>query len=111
MTLAIVGARLLDARSETPLDEDTLVVGDDGRIAAIGRGRGRGLVPEGATVLDVAGATVVPGLIDCHVHIGGAHERLEAAIARTYTESVGLMLKVGQAWLESGVTTIRDAGG
>ena len=109
MTLAIVGARLLDARSENPLDGDRLVVGDDGRIAAIGRGRS--MVPDGATVVDVAGATVVPGLIDCHVHIGGSHERLEAAIARTYTESVGLMLQVGRAWLESGVTTIRDAGG
>ncbi|HXI45065.1 MAG TPA: amidohydrolase family protein [Candidatus Acidoferrales bacterium] len=111
MPLAIVGARLVDARSETPIQGDTLVVGDDGRIAAIGRGRARGLVPDGATVLDVGGATVVPGLIDCHVHIGASHERLEASIARTYTESVGLMLGVGKAFLESGVTTIRDAGG
>ena len=53
----------------------------------------------------------MPGLIDCHVHIGGAHERLEAAIGRSYTEAVGLMLTTGRAWLESGVTTIRDAGG
>jgi imidazolonepropionase-like amidohydrolase len=109
MPLAIVGARLLDARSELPLDGDTLVVGDDGRIAAIGRGPGT--APDGATVLDAAGATVVPGLIDCHVHIAGAHERLDSAIARTYTESVGLMLTTGKAYLESGVTTIRDAGG
>jgi imidazolonepropionase-like amidohydrolase len=109
MSLAIVGARFLDGRSETPIDGDVLVVGDDGRIASIGRGRGG--VPDGATVLDAAGATVVPGLIDCHVHIGAAHERLEASIARTYTESVGQMLQVGRAWLESGVTTVRDAGG
>jgi len=109
MSLAIVGARFLDGRSETPIDGDVLVVGDEGRIASIGRGRGG--VPHGATVLDAAGATVVPGLIDCHVHIGAAHERLEASIARTYTESVGQMLQVGRAWLESGVTTVRDAGG
>lgn len=109
MPLAIVGARLLDARSETPLEGDTLVMGDDGRIASIGRGRSA--IPDGATTLDAGGATLVPGLIDCHVHIGGTHERLEASIARTYTESVGLMLKAGQAWLESGVTTVRDAGG
>ena len=109
MPLAILGARLVDGRSESPLDGGTVVVGDDGRIASIGRGRSG--VPDGATILDAGGATVVPGLIDCHVHIGGAHERLEASIARSYTESVGVMLKVGQAWLESGVTTIRDAGG
>jgi imidazolonepropionase-like amidohydrolase len=109
MTLAIVGARLVDARSETPIDGDCVVVANDGRITAIGRGRAG--VPADATVLDVAGATVVPGLIDCHVHLAGAHERLEAALARTYTESVGTMLSAGRAFLESGVTTVRDAGG
>ena len=109
MVLAIVGARLLDARSETPLDGDTLVVGDDGRIASIGRGRGA--VPADATVLDAGGATLVPGLIDCHVHIGGIHERLEASISRTYTETVGAMLKAGPEILGTGVTTVRDAGG
>ena len=109
MTLAIVGARLVDARSESPIDGDCIVVADDGRITAVGRGRG--MVPVDATILDVAGATVVPGLIDCHVHITGAHERLETALARTYTESVGTMLTAGRAFLESGVTTVRDAGG
>jgi len=107
--LAIVGARLLDARSETPIDGDTLVVGDDGRIAEIGRGSGA--VPDGATVVDAAGATVVPGLIDCHVHFVGKHERLDEAIARSYTETIGESLAAGRAFLESGVTTIRDAGG
>ena len=109
MTLAIVGARLVDARSETPIDGDCLVVGDDGRIESIGRGRAG--VPGDATILDVAGATVVPGLIDCHVHLSNTHERLEDALGRTYTESVGTMLEAGRAFLESGVTTVRDAGG
>ncbi|HEX8026071.1 MAG TPA: amidohydrolase family protein, partial [Candidatus Limnocylindrales bacterium] len=109
MSLAIVGARLLDARSERALDGDTLVVDDDGRIAAISRGRGA--IPEGATILDAAGATVVPGLIDCHVHFFGSHERLEDWVGRTYTETVGASLLAGKAFLESGVTTIRDAGG
>jgi imidazolonepropionase-like amidohydrolase len=107
--LAIVGARLVDGRSETPLEGDTVVVGDDGRIAAIGRGRG--LIPDDATIVDAGGATLVPGLIDCHVHFLGVHERLEDSLGRTYTESVGAMLKAGEAFLGQGVTTIRDAGG
>jgi imidazolonepropionase-like amidohydrolase len=109
MALAIVGARLLDARSEVPLDGDTLVVGDDGRIAAIGRGRG--IVPDGATVLDAAGGTVVPGLIDCHVHLGSAFETTDASLQRSYTESVASMLACGREFLGQGVTTVRDAGG
>jgi imidazolonepropionase-like amidohydrolase len=109
MPLAIVGARLVDARSDEPIDGDTLVVGDDGRIASVGRGRTA--VPTGATIVDAAGATVVPGLIDCHVHFAGRHERLEETLGMTYTENVGAMLRAGQAFLEQGVTTIRDAGG
>ncbi|HEY4227013.1 MAG TPA: amidohydrolase family protein, partial [Candidatus Limnocylindrales bacterium] len=111
MTLAIVGARLVDARSDQPIDGDTVVVGDDGRIASIGRGRGGLSADADATIVDAAGATLVPGLIDCHVHFSGRHERLEDTLQMTYTETVGAMLKAGQAFLEQGVTTIRDAGG
>src|SRR5213593_3045470 len=101
MTLAIVGARLVDARSDKPIEGDTLVIGDDGRIASVGRGRDG--VPADATIVDAAGATVTPGLIDCHVHFAGRHERLEETLRLTYTESVGAMLRAGKAFLESGV--------
>jgi imidazolonepropionase-like amidohydrolase len=109
MPLALFGARLLDGRSEMPIEGDTVIVGDDGRIAAIGHG-GAGTSAD-ATLLDVAGATVVPGLIDCHVHISGVLESTDAWLQRTYTETVGTMLIAGRAFLDSGVTTIRDAGG
>ncbi len=109
MALAIVSARLLDARSETPLDGTTIVVGDDGRITAIGRGRG--IVPGGATVLDAGGATVVPGLIDCHVHLTGAFIATDTALQQSYTETVAAMLTCGREFLGQGVTTVRDAGG
>jgi imidazolonepropionase-like amidohydrolase len=109
MPLAIVGARLLDARSETPIEGDTLLIGDDGRIAAIRRGSGA--VPDEATIVDAGGATVVSGLIDCHIHFFGRHERTDEALARSYTESIGESLAAGRAFLESGVTTVRDAGG
>jgi imidazolonepropionase-like amidohydrolase len=68
-------------------------------------------LPDDTTVVDAVGLTIVPGLIDCHVHFFGRHERLEDVVARTYTESVGESLAAGKAFLESGVTTIRDAGG
>jgi imidazolonepropionase-like amidohydrolase len=109
MPLALLGGRFVDGRSETPIDGDTLVVGGDGRIATIARGRAG--VPRDATVLDVAGATIVPGLIDCHVHIAGVLESTDAWLQRTYTETVGTMLTAGRAFLDTGVTTIRDAGG
>ena len=107
--LAIVGARLLDARSEEPLPGDTLLVDEDGRITDVGASRSR--IPDGALVIDAEGRTVVPGLIDCHVHLWGSHEMLHDVVRRSYSEVVARMLRCGQAFLESGVTTARDAGG
>ena len=107
--VAIVGARLLDARSESTLPGDTLDVGEDGRIAAVGAPRSA--VPEDAVVVDAGGRTLVPGLIDCHVHLWAVHEFLHDSVRRSYSERVALMLGTGRGFLESGVTTARDAGG
>jgi imidazolonepropionase-like amidohydrolase len=106
--LAIVGARLLDARSERALQADTLVIGADGRIAQLGTGRPA--VPPDAAVIDAEGRTVVPGLIDCHVHLWAIHEPLHDGVQRSFSEGVALMLGSGRRFLEAGVTTVRDAG-
>ena len=71
----------------------------------------RSRIPDGALVIDAEGRTVVPGLIDCHVHLWGSHEMLHDVVRRSYSEVVARMLRCGQAFLESGVTTARDAGG
>ncbi len=57
---AIANARVFDGQT---LLDPTTVVFDGGVITAVG-----GPVPAGATVVDGAGATVLPGLIDAHVH-------------------------------------------
>jgi len=107
--LAIVGARLVDARAEEPLPGDTVLVDEDGRITDVGARPSA--IPDDALVIDAEGRTVVPGLIDCHVHLWGSHEMLHDLVRRSYSEGVARMLRCGQAFLESGVTTARDAGG
>jgi imidazolonepropionase-like amidohydrolase len=44
------------------------VVVKDGKISEVGE---KVLVPQGATVIDAAGQYLIPGIIDCHSHIGG----------------------------------------
>lgn len=107
--IAIVGARLLDARSVEPIAGDALIVGEDGRITEVGAARSA--VPDGVPVIDAAGRTVVPGLIDCHVHLWASHEKLDALIQRSFSEGMAQILRCGRQVLESGVTTVRDAGG
>jgi imidazolonepropionase-like amidohydrolase len=98
--LAIIGARLVDARSEEPLAGGALLVGPDGRITEVGAPRSA--VPDDALVIDAEGRTVVPGLIDCHVHLWGSHETLQDVVQRSYSEGVAQMLTCGRQFLESG---------
>jgi imidazolonepropionase-like amidohydrolase len=65
---AITGARALLGKSLTPVP-DTVVLLSDGRIAAAGSSSSVS-VPASADVFDASGSTLVPGFIDCHVHIG-----------------------------------------
>ena len=66
-TLALVGARLVTMKGDEVIENGTIVVEGE-RIAAVGP-RSAVTVPEGAEVIDVAGRTIVPGLIDVHAHM------------------------------------------
>lgn len=108
-TTAFRQVRLIDGLGHT-LERATLVV-KNGRIEAMGDAR-RVSVPRGARVIDGRGLTILPGLIDCHVHLclGG-----EADVVRTIRdEEPGLTLlkaaRFASLTLEAGFTTVRDLG-
>ncbi len=64
---AFVGARVLPV-SGAPIDDGVLVI-SGGKITAVGS-RSTVAIPEGATVVDVSGKTLIPGLICTHSHLG-----------------------------------------
>jgi imidazolonepropionase-like amidohydrolase/Tol biopolymer transport system component len=67
-TVALTGARLVTmAGADGGIVDDGVIVVRGDRIVAVGR-RGEVAVPAGATVVDVAGKTIIPGLIDAHAH-------------------------------------------
>jgi len=65
-TTALVGARIVTMRGDEVIEDGTVVV-EGNRIAAVGP-RAATRVPEGAHVVDVAGKTLIPGLVDVHWH-------------------------------------------
>src|SRR2546425_12542511 len=65
---AILGATRIDGTGHDPMSNAALVIAG-GRIKEVGR-RDNVLVPRGATVLHADGKTLLPGLIDCHFHLG-----------------------------------------
>ncbi|MDR7402486.1 MAG: amidohydrolase family protein [Armatimonadota bacterium] len=107
---AIVGARLIDGTGADPVDRAALVFEGE-RIVAVGPAS-RVAIPGGARVIDGEGLTVMPGLIDAHVHItmtGGADllaMSLQRSLPQVAFDTVGHLAST----LEAGVTAIRTVG-
>jgi enamidase len=65
--LVLAGGKIIDGTGREPLDGASIVV-DGGRIVGVGSDVS---YPAGAKAVDLRGLTVMPGLIDCHLHLGG----------------------------------------
>src|SRR5438093_8758431 len=94
---AIRAARLFDSRSGKVLANPVMIV-RGGRRAEVGAGLP---VPAGATVIDLGSATVLPGMIDGHVHLN--LNQPNSPSKRTL-----IALANGQVDLEAGFTTVLD---
>jgi imidazolonepropionase-like amidohydrolase len=107
MTIAIVNATIVDGTGRDPVPNGAVVVEND-RITSVGPGI---VPPKGAEVIDAGGGTVMPGMIDCHVHLYGKvagiqeRQRLPASLQLFHAAKNALRT------LDSGFTTVRDAGG
>ncbi|MBV9359169.1 MAG: amidohydrolase family protein [Chloroflexi bacterium] len=102
----IANASVLDPeRGTIAPDQSVLVEGE--RIAEVGPR----LSARDARVLDVRGRTVMPGLIDCHVHLiaAGAHLGEVAEWSPMYVAAHAG--QVARGMLRRGFTSVRDAGG
>src|SRR5262245_31347649 len=98
--IALLGATVLDGTDAPPLRDGVIVV-EGARIRAVGP-RSAVAVPPGARAVDVTGLTVLPGLIDSHVHLALA---LSTGAGEAGLDSVLAGL------LDHGVTSVRDLGG
>jgi imidazolonepropionase-like amidohydrolase len=109
VTIAIHHARLIDGTGAV-LERATVVVRGS-KIVATGPSR-TVTIPKGATRIDGRGHTVMPGLIDCHVHLClGAEPDVVAAVESEQPFSTLLKSsKHARATVEAGFTTVRDVG-
>lgn len=112
-TIAIRAGRLIDPDSGATSSNQVIVV-EGGVIKAVG---GSVTIPQNATVIDLANATVLPGLFDMHTHLCMAVKTPRDAGKYYYTtlndpDSVRAIEGVvnARSMLESGCTTVRDIG-
>jgi imidazolonepropionase-like amidohydrolase/Tol biopolymer transport system component len=94
-SVALTGARIVTMRGEEVIADGTILVRGN-RIEAVGP-RASVAVPAGATTVDAAGKTIIPGLVDVHWH-GGMGE----------DEIIPQQSWVNYASLAFGVTTLHD---
>ncbi len=107
-SVAIRAARLIDGRGGTPLRDPVVLVRGE-RIVAVGSNLS---IPKGSTVIELSGATLLPGLIDCHTHItGGDPDEYYQSIFRRSPIDYAVDAHVyARRTLEAGFTTVRDVG-
>jgi imidazolonepropionase-like amidohydrolase len=108
--VVVTADRYLNVNSGRYVESPAIFIGDDGRITSIGDAR---TVRWGSDVrhVDLTGRTLLPGLIDMHVHLDspadiGGYRGLE------FTDSFWAMTAVAnaQAMLKAGFTTVRNVG-
>ena len=102
-------AHLIDGRGGDPIPDATLVVSGSKIEALFPEGTGRS-VPTGR-VIDLKGKTLMPGLIDAHVHPGNVMYRLHQTAALPPAVYVHRVTKILETDLNLGFTTLRDAAG
>jgi imidazolonepropionase-like amidohydrolase len=105
--VAITGATLIDGSGRDPQRNATVLIEGE-RISAVGSNVS---VPKGAKILDAAGRTVLPGIIDCHVHGTYRARDMRQHLLNTPTYNVLRSTTVLEETLACGVTTARDMGG
>ncbi len=108
--LLLQNATLIDGTGTEPRSGVSVLV-QDGTIAQVGTASELG-PPAGTDAIDLSGHTLMPGLMDAHVHFGlvgvggGSHGDDDSLVAYT----LGAIENMNIA-LQEGFTTVRDAGG
>lgn len=108
-TTYVQADRMVDVVSGKAVEKPALVI-TDGRITAVGT-QGSVTVPAGAERLDLTGMTILPGLIDMHVHLTGRHDMhgYEGLAESTGDETINGVIHAEKT-LMAGFTTARNLG-
>ena len=110
ITTVIRAGTLIDGTGAAPVRNAVIIIQGD-RITSVGANL---QVPSGATVIDLSSATVLPGFIDAHVHLGshtiGDGDWQHAGLTEMPSQLALLGAAHAQQTLEAGFTTVRVVG-
>ena len=104
MTVAVRASTLIDGTGADPL-RGRFVVIEEGVIQSIAKD-----APKGAEVIDTGDLTILPGLIDCHVHLAIGQDSIQQQLLTPLSLNTAMALVHARETLDAGFTTVRDAG-
>jgi len=113
--LVLTNATLIDGIGSNPIQKAVVVI-EGNRISLVGE---EPRYPEDASVINLNNLTVMPGLIDCHLHLGGltVDEPGKAIGKVSFVDMVSFFWDYSRYYayrrrlaIENGLTTIRSAG-
>jgi imidazolonepropionase-like amidohydrolase len=109
MTIAIKGITLIDGTDRPPVENAVLVI-EEGRIAKVGTIIDTP-IPQGAEFLDYTGYYVIPGLIDCHIHMDlhGMANTFKENLVEDKLRTLRSARDMDET-LKAGFTTVRNIG-
>src|SRR5258708_37437796 len=108
MMWAIPSGVIIDGRGGDPLMGTILIEGE--RITALGR-KDQVTIPRDATVIDAMGGSILPGLIDSHIHFLLEYPDIMRGLITQPSLRLLQAIPRMRATMEAGITTVRDGGG
>lgn len=102
---------LINGTGRDPLSDAALLIKDDTIVAVGPRTEVRPSLDDQVESIDLKGATILPGFIDCHVHITSEAFGNQDPYATPFTYRVLQTAQYAKRTLEAGITSVRDAGG
>jgi imidazolonepropionase-like amidohydrolase len=106
---AIKAGRLIDGNGGAVIENSTILI-ENNKIKAVGKNV---QIPPEAEIIDATGKTVMPGMIDAHMHFFGSRFEDSVMDRLSHPREIGLIKAVFDAkqYLSNGFTTVKDCGG
>jgi imidazolonepropionase-like amidohydrolase len=108
--LALTNTRIIDCTGADPLEKSTVVIAE-GRIKEVISGK-PGQLTDATMCIDCQHHTLLPGLIDAHVHMGSVDPTFTEQQRKYFTSYLNIKSIANiKETLDQGFTSVRDAGG